>query len=175
MEIATLTGGCFWCTQALFKRLKGVHSVVSGYSGGQMENPSYEDVSSGTSGYAEAIQIKFDPNVISFDKILEVFWHLVDPTTLNQQGPDVGSQYRSIIFYHDQTQKRIAEGSKRKVEAEKLYKDPIVTKIEPFTNFYKAEEYHQNYFERNSDKPYCQLIINPKIEKLIKKFNQFVI
>lgn len=155
MEIATLAGGCFWCTEAIFKRLKGVIKVVSGYS-----------------GKAESIQIKFDPKIISFEKILEVFWHLVDPTTLNKQGADVGTQYRSVIFYHNEDQKKIAEESKKKIAL--MYQNPIVTKIEPFKAFYAAEEYHQNYYERNSDKPYCQLVINPKIDKLIKEFNELV-
>lgn len=158
MEIATLAGGCFWCTEAIFKRLKGVQSVVSGYAGGD----------------AETIQIKFDPKVISFEKLLEIFWHLVDPTTLNQQGADIGTQYRSVIFYHNDTQKKVAEASKEKMDKSSMYKDPIVTKIEPFTDFYKAEDYHQNFYEKNYSQPYCQLIINPKIEKLIKEYGQVV-
>lgn len=174
MEKATIAGGCFWCTEALFKRLKGVESVVSGYVGGQMENPTYEQVSSGETGHVEAIQITFDPKIISYEKILDVFWHLHDPTTVNRQGSDVGSQYRSMIFYHDEEQKRIAEESKERAEQSGMYKDPIVTKIEPLKNFYQAEEYHQNYFERNVHQPYCQLIINPKIEKLIKEFEEVV-
>lgn len=157
MKTATLAGGCFWCTEAIFKRLKGVERVTSGYA-----------------DEAESIQIKFDPKIISFEKILEVFWHLIDPTTLNKQGADVGTQYRSVIFYHDDTQKKIAEESKKKADKSGMYSDPIVTEIVPFTNFYKAEEYHQNYFERNTDKPYCQLIINPKIDKLIKEFGESV-
>jgi len=174
METATLAGGCFWCTEAIFKRLKGVQSVVSGYAGGEMGDPTYEQVSSGQTGYAEAIQITFDPKIISFEKILEVFYNLVDPTTLNRQEADVGTQYRSVIFYHSAEQKRIAEQSKKKVEQSKVYKDPIVTKIEPLTNFYPAEEYHQNYYERNSYQPYCQLVINPKIDKLIREFNNLL-
>lgn len=172
METATIAGGCFWCTEAIFKRLKGVESVVSGYSGGQMENPTSEEIYSGKTGHAETIQITFDPKIISYERILDVFWHLIDPTTLNKQGADVGTQYRSVIFYHNEEQKRIAEQSKKKAAA--LYKDPIVTKIEPFTGFFKAEDYHQNYFERNSYQPYCQLIINPKIDKLIKEFNEYL-
>jgi|SRR3989344_8598891 len=182
LQTATLAGGCFWCSEAIFKRLKGVVSVVSGYSGGDMENPSYEKVSSGETNHAEAIQITFDPNVISFEKILEVFWHLIDPTTLNEasfllrnkQGADVGTQYRSIIFYHNEEQRKTAEESKKKVEQSKIYKDPIITKIEPFTKFYTAEEYHQNYYERNSSAPYCQIVINPKIEKLMQEFGEDV-
>lgn len=174
METATLAGGCFWCTEAIFKRLKGIRSVISGYAGGELDNPTYEEVSAGSTNHAEAIQIKFNPKIISFEKILAVFWHLIDPTTLNKQGADVGTQYRSVIFYHNQEQKRVAEESKRKVEQSGMYKDPIVTKIEPFANFYKAEEYHQNYYERNSYQPYCQLIINPKIDKLIREFNELI-
>ncbi len=174
METATLAGGCFWCTEAIFKRLKGVSEVISGYAGGDIENPSYEDVTHGNTGYAEAIQLKFDSKIIFFEKILEVFWHLIDPTTLNKQGADVGTQYRSMIFYHNENQRKIAEESKEKADQSGMYPDPIVTKIEPFKNFYKAEEYHQNYFERNSYQPYCQLIINPKIEKLIKEFGENV-
>lgn len=164
-EIATLGGGCFWCTQALFKRLKGVISVVSGYAGGNPpaggENSSYEHVSSGTTGHAEAIQIEFDPAIISYEKILEVFWATHDPTTLNRQGADVGTQYRSVIFYHDQKQKEAAEKSK---------KPSFVTQIVPFDKFYKAEEYHQNFYDKNKDHPYCQIIINPKIQKLLEEF-----
>lgn len=174
METATLAGGCFWCTEAIFKRLQGALEVVSGYAGGEMENPSYEEVGSGNTGHAEAIQIKFDPKIISFEQILEVFWHLIDPTTLNRQGADAGTQYRSVIFYHSPEQKKIAEQSKKKADESGMYEDPIVTKIEPFKAFYKAEEYHQNYFERNSNQPYCQLVINPKIDKLIKEFSELV-
>lgn len=157
METATLAGGCFWCTEAIFKRLKGVYEVISGYS-----------------DKAESIQIKFDPKIISFEKLLEIFWHLIDPTTVNRQGNDIGTQYRSVIFYHNEEQRKIAEDSKEKADESGMYSDPIVTKIEPFKAFFRAEEYHQNYFERNFDKPYCQLIINPKIEKLIKEFGENV-
>lgn len=174
MEKATLAGGCFWCTQALFKRLKGVSEVVSGYAGGEMENPGYEKVSEGKTGHAEAIQITFDPNIISYEKILEVFWHLIDPTTLNQQGADVGEQYRSVIFYHDEKQKRVAEESKRRLEKSGMYQNRIVTKIEPLKNFYKAEQYHQNYYERNSSAPYCRIVIDPKLDKLVRKFGENV-
>lgn len=174
METATLAGGCFWCTQAIFKRLKGVLEVTSGYAGGDMENPSYKQVSTGTTAHAETIQIKFDPKIISFKKILEIFMSLIDPTTLNKQGADEGTRYRSVIFYHNNTQKKIAGQSREKTDKSGTYKDPIVTKIEPFKAFYKAEEYHQNYYERNSYQPYCQLVINPKIEKLIKEFGESV-
>ena len=165
MATATLGGGCFWCTEAIFKRLKGVTSVVSGYAGGTMENPSYEKVSQGSTGYAEAIQIKFDPSIISYEKILEVFWATHDPTTLNRQGADVGTQYRSAIFYHDLKQKEIAEKSKQ---------SSFVTEIVPLDKFYKAEEYHQNFYEKNKSSPYCQIVINPKIQKLIEKFGKDV-
>lgn len=174
METATLAGGCFWCTEAIFKRLKGVESVVSGYAGGDMVSPAYEAVSSGTTGHAEAIQIGFDPKIISYEKLLEIFFKLHDPTTLNRQGSDVGSQYRSMIFYHNNEQKRIAEQSKKQIEQSGMYKDPIVTQIVPFRAFYKAADYHQNYYERNSHQPYCQIVINPKIEKLIKEFGEAV-
>ena len=174
METVTLAGGCFWCTQAIFKRLKGVSEVVAGYAGGTMDNPSYEQVSEGTTGHVEAIQITFDPHIISFEKILEIFWQMVDPTTLNKQGSDVGEQYRSVIFYHSDEQRRFAEQSKKKVEQAGMYKDPIVTRIQPFTAFYKAEDYHQNYYQRNQSAPYCQLVIDPKLEKLVREFGESV-
>lgn len=172
--IATLAGGCFWCTEAIFKRLKGVESVTSGYAGGDMENPGYGAVSSGKTGHAEAIQIKFDPKIISYQKLLEVFFKLHDPTTLNKQGADVGTQYRSVIFYHDETQKQAAEEMKKKVEKSGIYPNPIVTQIVPFTNLYKAEDYHQNYYEQNQSAPYCQIVIDPKIQKLIREFKEEV-
>lgn len=157
LETATLGGGCFWCTEAIFKRLKGVEAVVSGYVNG-----------------AESVRITFNPQIISFEKILDVFWHLHNPTTLNQQGNDVGPQYRSVIFYHSLEQKKIAQQSKENIEKEGLYKDPIVTKIEPVTSFYKAEAHHQNYYDRNQDYPYCQYVIDPKIQKLMKEFGEYV-
>ncbi|MDO8583436.1 MAG: peptide-methionine (S)-S-oxide reductase MsrA [bacterium] len=162
MEIATLGGGCFWCTEAIFKRLKGVKSVISGYAGGEMENPSYDKVSTGTTNHAESIQIEFDPSIISYEKILEVFWATHDPTTLNRQGADIGTQYRSVIFYHSEEQKKIAE---------KLKQPSFVTQIVPLDKFYKAEDYHQNFYEKNESSPYCQIVINPKIQKLVEKFN----
>lgn len=171
---ATLAGGCFWCTEAIFKRLKGVISAEPGYTGGERENPSYDQVTTGATGHAEAIQIVFDPNVIPYEKILDVFWATHDPTTKDQQGNDVGTQYRSSIFYHDEKQKKTAEESKEKIEKEGMYKDPIVTEIVPFTNFYKAENYHQNYYDLNKDKSYCTYIISPKIQKLLKKFKKDV-
>ena len=174
LEKATLAGGCFWCTEAIFKRLKGVISVMPGYAGGEKANPSYEDVCSGTTGHAETIQIEFDPKVISYDKILDVFWHLHDPTTLNQQGNDIGTQYRSAIFYHSLKQKKIAEKIKKNIEDSKKYEDPVVTEIVPFTNFYKAENYHQNYYDNNKSASYCQIVIDPKIQKLMKNYKEEV-
>lgn len=164
-EIATLSGGCFWCLEAIFKRLKGVTSVVSGYAGGEMQNPSYEDVSSGKTGHAEAVQITFDPKIITFEKLLEVFFATHDPTTANRQGSDVGTQYRSVIFYQNDAQKETAE---------KFIHPPIVTKIEPATIFYPAEDYHKNYYETHKDAPYCKLVIDPKIQKLREKFKEEV-
>lgn len=173
METATFAGGCFWCTEAIFKRIKGVNKVESGYSGGDMENPSYEKVSSGETGHAEAIQITYDPKIISFEKLLEIFWATHDPTTLNRQGADAGTQYRSVIFYHDGKQKEIAEKSKK--DNEPYFKDGIVTEILPFEKFYKAEEYHQNYYDTyQSTNAYCSLVIDPKIQKLLTKFNSEV-
>lgn len=167
---ATLAGGCFWCTEAIFKKLKGVEEVVSGYSGGDVDNPSYEQVSSGTTNHAEAIQITYDPKLISYEKLLEIFFKLHDPTTLNRQGNDVGTQYRSAIFYHDENQKEIAQKMKKHIDESGMYSDPVVTKIEPFKNFFKAEDYHQDYYQRNSSQPYCQIIIDPKIQKLYRDF-----
>ena len=174
LEIATLAGGCFWCTEAIFKRLKGIISVVPGYAGGTVKNPTYEQVSTGETGHAEAIQIEFDKNVIPFKKILEVFWHTHDPTTLNQQGNDMGSQYRSAIFYQSEEQKKEALESKDELEKEKTYKDSIVTQIVPFTNFYIAENYHKDYYDRNKDYPYCNFVIDPKIQKLMHEFGSNV-
>lgn len=170
LETATLAGGCFWCTEALFKRLRGVALVTSGYAGGWKENPSYEEVSSGKTGHAEAVQITFDSKVISFEKLLELFFHLHDPTTLNQQGADLGSQYRSAIFYHSEEQKRIAEQMIKRLTKSKEFKGKIVTFLLPFSTFYQAENYHRNYYERNSDQPYCRVIINPKLQKLYQEF-----
>jgi|SRR5581483_4897729 peptide-methionine (S)-S-oxide reductase len=173
-EIATLANGCFWCSEAVFSRLKGVKSVVPGYSGGKIEEPSYEDVCTGRTGHAEAAQIEFDPAVISFEKLLDVFWHTHDPTTLNRQGADVGTQYRSAIFYHDDRQREIAENSKRELEEEGIYNDPIVTEITPFKNFYIAEDYHKKYYENHQDAQYCRFVIEPKIRKLLKQYEKDV-
>jgi peptide-methionine (S)-S-oxide reductase len=171
MEKATFASGCFWCSEAIFKRLKGVKKVVSGYSGGSIDNPTYEQVSTGSTGYAESIQIEFDPNLITYDKLLEIFWRTHNPTTLNQQGNDIGSQYRSVIFYHDQKQKKLALDSKKIIEEYNLYKDKIVTEIIPYINFYPAESYHQDFYDKNKDYPYCTYTILPKIEKLTKDFD----
>ena len=167
-EIATLANGCFWCTEAIFKKIKGVKNILPGYAGGTLKNPSYEQVCTGRSGHAESIQIEFDPNVVTFEKILDIFWRTHDPTTLNRQGNDVGTQYRSAIFYHDEKQKQIAEKSKTNLEEENVYKDPIVTEITPFTNFFVAEDYHIDYYEKHKDAPYCTFVINPKLHKLIQ-------
>lgn len=175
MKVATFAGGCFWCTEAVFKRLKGVLEVTSGFAGGNLDRPSYEDVSSGITGHAEAVQIKFDPKIISYEKLLEIFWATHDPTTLNRQGRDVGTQYRSVIFYHDEDQKKLAEASKNKLDKSGQLKNTVVTEIMPFTNFFKAEDYHQNYFEINKNvNPYCSIVINPKITKLLERFEKEV-
>jgi len=176
--LATVAGGCFWCTEAIFRRLKGVESVESGYAGGNppggRKNPSYEEVGTGTTNHAESIQIAFDPEIIPYEKLLEIFFHTHNPTTVNRQGADVGSQYRSVIFYHNEKQKRIAEKVKDKVEKERTYKDPIVTSIQPFSEFYKAEEYHQKYYERNKQNSYCSVVIDPKVQKLLKDYRNDV-
>lgn len=175
MEVAILAGGCFWCTQAVFKRLKGVISVTAGYAGDKGENPTYEDVLAGDTGFAEAVQIKFDPKVISFDHILDIFWVVHDPTTLNQQGSDIGTQYRSVIFYMDNEQKNIALRSKEKMEESGGLDKKIVTEVVPLNKFYTAEEYHQNYYDRDKNtNPYCSLVIAPKIQKLLDHFNNDV-
>lgn len=173
-ELATFAGGCFWCTEAIFKRLKGVVSVMPGYSGGTKENPTYEQVSMGNTGHAEATQIEFDPEIIPYEKLLEIFWHTHNPTTLNRQGNDVGTQYRSVIFYHDDTQKDAAEKSKAEIEQEHLYPDPIVTEIVPFEKFYEAESYHKDYYDRNSSAPYCNFVIDAKIRKLLSEYKSDV-
>jgi peptide-methionine (S)-S-oxide reductase len=161
---ATFGAGCFWCTEAVFERLDGVHSVVAGYAGGTKANPTYKEVCSGTTGHAEVAQITFDPAKISYEELLNVFWHAHDPTTLNRQGADEGTQYRSVIFYHDEKQKSAAE--KSKAEAQKDFTKPIVTSIERLKKFYEAEDYHQDYFRNNPHAPYCMLVIRPKLEKM---------
>ena len=170
MEIVTFGSGCFWCTEAVFQQLKGVETVLSGYSGGHVENPSYEQVVTGRTGHAEVCQIQFDPEQISFENMLEVFFNTHDPTTLNRQGNDVGTQYRSVIFYHSEEQKKIAEGVKAELEKSGPWKTPIVTEIVPFEKFYPAEDYHQNYFRNNPNQGYCRLVIAPKLDKFEKVF-----
>ncbi|RPI18118.1 MAG: peptide-methionine (S)-S-oxide reductase [Ignavibacteriae bacterium] len=169
LDTAVFGAGCFWCVEAIFQRLKGVYSVESGYAGGNVPNPSYELVCTGTTGHAEVARITYDPAVISFEEILEVFWTTHDPTTLNRQGADVGTQYRSVIFYQNEEQKKSSERSKIEV-ASKLWDDPVVTEISPLTNFYKAEDYHQNYYNNNPNQGYCLAVINPKVTKFKKKF-----
>ncbi len=163
-EYATIGGGCFWCVEAVYKRIEGVQSVTSGYAGGTTPNPTYQDICTGRTGHAEVIQIVFDPNVVTYKELLEVFWKAHDPTTRNRQGADVGTQYRSIILYHDETQREIAEASRE--EAQQHFSDPIVTEIVPLETFYPAEEYHQDYFESNPRAGYCRLVIHPKLRKL---------
>lgn len=169
-EIATFGSGCFWCTEAIFERVNGVQKVVSGYSGGTTENPTYEEVCTGKTGHAECTQIYFDPLVITYDELLEIFWKTHDPTTLNRQGNDVGTQYRSVIFYHNQEQKQKADYYKKKLEDEKIWDNPIVTEIVEFKKFYPAENYHQNYYDNNPYQGYCAFVITPKIEKFEKVF-----
>lgn len=170
LEKATLGGGCFWCTEAVYLELKGVVDVKPGYSGGEVKNPTYEEVCTGTTGHAEAVQITFDADVVSFKDILEVFFMTHDPTTLNRQGNDVGPQYRSVIFYHNEKQKEVAENAVQLFTEEKVYDRPIVTQVEPFEAFYMAEDYHLNYYNRNKGQGYCQFIITPKLEKFRKIF-----
>ena len=171
LEIATLGGGCFWCTEAVYQNVEGVYAVESGYSGGSKENADYKKVSAGNTKHAEVIQVKFNPNKISFGEILEIFWSTHNPTTLNRQGNDVGPQYRSVIFYHSNEQKNIAEESKAKV-ATTIWTDPIVTEISPFETFYVAEDYHQDYYKNVGDRnPYCTYVITPKVNKLKKLFS----
>jgi len=166
MEVATLGGGCFWCTEAIFSEVKGVEKVEPGYAGGTVENPTYEQVCTGTTGHAEVVQITFDPQVISYRQLLTIFFTIHDPTTPNRQGEDVGSQYRSIILYHSEEQRRVAEEVMEEVRRAKIWGDrPIVTELVPFKAFYRAEEYHHNYYRRNPDKPYCRLVIAPKLAK----------
>ncbi|MDQ4120891.1 MAG: peptide-methionine (S)-S-oxide reductase MsrA [Acidobacteriota bacterium] len=170
LETATLGAGCFWCVEAVFDDLKGVEDVVSGYSGGKRENPNYQQVCTGATGHAEVVQIKFNPQEISFRDILRVFFTVHDPTTLNRQGGDIGTQYRSAIFYHSPEQKRIAHEVIEEITAERLYDNPIVTEVTEFTNFYSAEDYHQEYFANNPTQPYCAAVVAPKVRKFREKF-----
>lgn len=174
LEKATFGGGCFWCVEALFQNLRGVQQVASGYSGGHTENPTYEEVCSGTTGHAEVIQITFDPREISYEQLLEVFWNTHDPTTLNRQGADVGTQYRSVIFYHNQEQRRTAEASGNKLSESGVFNDPIVTEISPYKEFYRAETYHQNYYRNNPGQMYCAATITPKLKKFFKEFSRLL-
>ena len=171
MEVATFGGGCFWCTEAIFLELEGVKKVESGYIGGKTPNPTYEDVSSGMTGHAEATQITFDPTKITFGELLEVFFATHDPTTLNRQGADVGTQYRSEVFYHNDTQKQITEDYIKVLNAENVFGKPVVTKVSAASKFYVAEDYHQNYYARNKEKSYCSYVITPKVDKVRKQYS----
>ncbi len=173
-ETITLGAGCFWCVEAIYDRVNGVKSVTSGYSGGHTENPTYKDVCTGETGHAEVVQVVYDPTVIPFAKILEIYFKTHDPTSLNRQGADAGTQYRSVIFYHNEEQKKVALEVKDLLNKSGLWNDPIVTIIEPFTTFYKAENYHQDYFANNAKQPYCQMIVNPKVEKFEKLFKDYL-
>jgi peptide-methionine (S)-S-oxide reductase len=168
--VATFAGGCFWCTEAVFARLKGVSKVTSGYTGGKVPDPTYQQVCTGTTGHAEAIQIEYDPGVISYEQLLDVHFHTHDPTTLNRQGADVGTQYRSSVFYHDEEQKKAAAEMIARLDKEGEFEDPIVTRLEKMTKWYPAEDYHQQYFELNGRQPYCQAVISPKIAKFRKRY-----
>ena len=170
LETATFGAGCFWCVEAVFLEVEGVHTVVSGYTGGTTVNPTYEAVCMGMTGHTEVAQIQFDPNAISYEELLEVFWHTHDATTLNRQGADVGTQYRSAIYYHTEDQRQDAENSKAEMDASDMWDAPIVTEITPIDVFYPAEDYHQNYFQMNPNQPYCQFVIHPKMQKFTKDF-----
>ncbi len=170
LDVATFGAGCFWCTEAVFERVRGVEKVVSGYSGGAVEFPTYQQVCSGQTGHAEVVQITFDPRTVSYADLLKIFWKTHDPTTLNRQGPDRGTQYRSVVFYHNDQQRRIAEQYKRQLDESKAFRKPIVTEITAFSHFYPAEQHHQDYFELNRRAPYCQKYIGPKIESFNRLF-----
>ncbi len=172
LETATLAGGCFWCLEAVYDQLKGVHDVVSGYSGGHVENPTYRAVCDETTGHAEAIQIQYDPSVVTYNDLLDVFFTIHDPTTLNRQGNDVGTQYRSVIFFHTPEQQQAAIAKIAEYTAKKLWSNPIVTQVAPFTHFYAAEDYHQEYFDNHPYQPYCQVVVAPKVAKFRQKFFQ---
>jgi peptide-methionine (S)-S-oxide reductase len=170
LSVATLGAGCFWCVEAVFQQLKGVDTVVSGYSGGKVDKPTYKEICTGTTGHAEVTQIYFDPKTISFEELLEVFFNTHDPTQLNRQGNDEGTQYRSVIFYHNEEQKQIAEVYKKQISGAGTFDKPVVTEISPFTKFFPAEDYHQNYFNQNGSQPYCVYVVRPKVEKFQKQF-----
>ncbi|MCE7740628.1 MAG: peptide-methionine (S)-S-oxide reductase MsrA [Candidatus Heimdallarchaeota archaeon] len=173
LKTTTLGGGCFWCIEAIFSELKGVQLAESGYSGGKVDNPTYEQVCSGKTGHAEVVQIRFNPKIISYKEILEIFFTIHDPTTLNQQGNDIGSQYRSVIFYHSEEQKKVAQKIISKLDSSKKWKNPVVTEVSSFDKYYKAVDYHQNYFKLNASQPYCKAVIEPKVNKFRKLyFNQ---
>jgi len=171
-EVATFGGGCFWCVEAIYERVNGVHDVVSGYSGGDLEHPTYRQVSTGRTGHAEVVQITYDPEEVSYAELLEIFFKTHDPTTLNRQGADVGTQYRSLILYHNEEQRQLAEKTIRELEEAGIWKDPIVTRVEPFKAFYRAEDYHQEYFASNPEQGYCRIVIQPKVEKFEKVFRE---
>lgn len=171
-DTATFGAGCFWCVEAVFQQLKGVISVSSGYAGGKIKNPTYREVCSGLTGHAEVCRIVYDPTIIAFDELLEAFWSSHDPTTLNRQGADRGTQYRSVIFYHNENQKILAENYKLKLNQEKAFDNPVVTEISPSADFYPAEDYHQDYYNNNTDAPYCTMVIGPKLEKFRKVFKE---
>jgi peptide-methionine (S)-S-oxide reductase len=170
LMLATFGSGCFWCTEAVFQRVNGVEQVVSGYMGGRVKNPSYKEVTTGQTGHAEVIQLTYDQGKVSFDELLEIFWGTHDPTTLNRQGADVGTQYRSVVFYHSEEQKALTESYKKKLDSSGAFDSPIVTEISPAKEFYVAEDYHQNYFNLNGNAPYCTYVIQPKLEKFKKVF-----
>ena len=172
LETATFGSGCFWCTEAIFLNVEGVAEVVSGYTGGKVKNPTYKEVCSGLTGHAEVVQLKYDPALISYDQLLEIFWQTHDPTTLNQQGADVGTQYRSVIYYHNEEQRKRAEFYKTRLGDEGAFDKPIVTEISAATTFYPAEDYHQNYYALNRNAPYCTYVIRPKLEKFKKAFQE---
>lgn len=167
---ATLAGGCFWCLEAVYEMIGGVEAVVSGYTGGDVANPTYKQVTTGMTGHAEAVQLTYDPTVISYRELLEIFFELHDPTTLNRQGADVGPQYRSAIFYHDEAQRQAAEAMIQELTEQGAFKDPIVTEVTPLDVFYPAEDYHQEYYRQNSKQPYCRVVISPKVAKIQKRF-----
>lgn len=173
-KVATLGAGCFWCVEAIYTRVNGVVRVESGYSGGKIANPTYKEVCSGLTGHAEVVQVTFNPEVIPYAKILEIFFKTHDPTTLNRQGADMGTQYRSVIFFHSDEQKRVAHEVKEMLAKAKIWNDAIVTEITPFSKFYKAEDYHQDYFANNKNQPYCQMVINPKVGKFEKLFKDYL-
>lgn len=171
LQLATFGSGCFWCTEAVFQRVAGVEKVESGYAGGKVKNPTYKEICSGLTGHAEVIRLTYDPNKVSFEALLEIFWKTHDPTTLNRQGNDIGTQYRSVIFFHNEEQRRLAEAYRLKLDESGVFDRPVVTEISPATTFYVAENYHQDYYNLNGNAPYCAFIIQPKVEKLKKVFS----